>query len=104
MRSTSRGSKDPERYEDPLGMDEIAVDGDQITRVTPAVPVVVTGLSDEEDAARYVAKEFDKNLRFCANCEAYYDIEHMKYYWCPYCGGNLAPVGTKANKRKFASI
>lgn len=82
-------------------MDEVAVDGDQTTRLPPTGPVVITGLSDEDDAARYFAREFDKSLRFCANCETYYDATEMKFQWCPYCGSTLAPVGTKANRRKF---
>lgn len=102
MRSISRGSKkDPDKYDDPLEMKEVSSGG---TTLPPTAGVVLTGLNEEEDAARYVAIEFNTDLKFCPNCEGIYDRETLpskEFMWCPYCGDNLRPVGTAPRRRKF---
>lgn len=88
-----------ESYDDPLGLDNPLPDA-----AYPPEPVVVTGLSDEEDAARHLALRFNRDLRFCPNCEAIVDVTKMKdphHHWCSYCGDTLRPLGTKPRIRKF---
>lgn len=53
---------------------------------------IVTGLSDEEDAKRFLAKTFDPNMQFCANCEEYYNKPKLVY--CPRCERGLSPPDT----------
>lgn len=61
----------------------------------------MTGLSDEDDAARYLALRFNPDLRFCPNCETVVDTSKVDRPWCIYCGDNLQPMGTKPRLRKF---
>lgn len=67
-------------------------------------PVVATGLSDEEDAARALARRFDRSLGFCRNCEQVYrqathgDIVLTTF--CPRCKDTLHEVGTEPRRRK----
>jgi hypothetical protein len=91
---------DPERYDDPLGLSEPLPEG--APAYAPAVPAVVTGLSDDEDARRYLALQFNQDLRFCTNCETYHGphVENLHDWWCHYCGDNLRPVGTKPRTKK----
>jgi len=92
----------PDRYDDPLGLDRPAPKDDPIC--APQVPAVVTGLSDEDDAARYLALRFNPDLRFCPNCETYHGAarEGMHDHWCSYCGDTLRPVGTRPRIKKVA--
>ena len=64
----------------------------------PAHPagLVITGLSDEEDAARYIAKQFNPKVKFCRRCEVEVEIAATQHgdAVCPYCDRWLWPVGT----------
>lgn len=94
---------DPEKYDDPLGVDEILPEGEP--GHAPQV-AIVTGLSDEEDARREIEKHFNPALRFCRNCETYIerdttdDLEAATNFWCDYCGDILADVGSTPHLRK----
>lgn len=69
---------------------------------------IITGLSEEEDAARYISLRFNPTLLSCPNCEVVIDhgLEHLKQeaavviVFCPRCNGKLAPVGTPPRRRK----
>jgi hypothetical protein len=51
----------------------------------PAV-LIPTGLSDEEDAGRYLQQKFDKLIGFCRNCEGTFTLPTRDgVAWCPYC-------------------
>lgn len=91
-------------YRDPLGLDDVfdpMAAGGQLV----IAPLVVTGLSDEEDAARHLTLRFDRTIGFCRNCEGYYPCEmHGEIAmttWCPACKEYfLTEPGTKPLKRK----
>lgn len=94
-------SAECDHYDDPLGLEAPP----KVTAtVTPPTIPVPTGLTDEEDAARYMALRFNPNARVCLNCEGIYDqllpsgdqIDH-----CPRCDDWLQPVGTPPRRRKF---
>lgn len=97
---------DPDRYADPLGLDDPLPEGKP--GYAPSAALVVTGLSDEEDAARHLALRFNPAVKFCPNCETYVDQDKadpvnrdLHVHWCPYCGDNLREVGVAPRKRKF---
>lgn len=81
-------AKDKDHYDDPLGLDDPETEdiSDIEGRMAPAVP---TGLSDEEDAARFLAQRFDRTLGFCRNCEGYYACRVVggvtMTTFCPVC-------------------
>lgn len=58
---------------------------------------VPTGLSEEDDAARLIALEFNSSLLYCPNCEVSYENDR-----CPRCLSRLQPQGTPplSTKRK----
>lgn len=96
-------TKQPDHYDDPLGVDEILPAGQPI--YAPQV-AIVTGLSDEEDARREIAKRFNPAMKFCPNCETYTERSgepsvQNNYHWCDYCGDNLREVGVSPRKKKF---
>lgn len=68
---------------EPLNLDDLfhkaIVNSDPICPPEP----IATGLSDEEDAARYLAQRFNPHLLFCPNCEATYDQDKKRMTWCP---------------------
>lgn len=89
MSSTSARSPD-EPYDDPLGLDEPLMD--ELERSdAPIEPLVATGLSDEDDAARNLALRFDPSAGFCRNCEGYYRCDVVDGVtmttFCPRCAG-----------------
>lgn len=93
-------TKQPDHYDDPLGVDEILPAGQPI--YAPQV-AIVTGLSDEEDARREIAKRFNPEMRFCRNCETYaerHSPDAPNHFWCDYCGDILADVGAEPHRRK----
>jgi hypothetical protein len=94
-------SKADETYSDPLGLDDPLPDDDPIC--APQAPLVITGLSDEEDAGRHLALRFNPELRFCPNCETFHGppVKGKHDHWCSYCGDNLRPMGTKPRTKKI---
>lgn len=103
LKKRSPTRTDPEKYDDPLEIDEILPGGKPI--YAPQV-AIVTGLSDEEDARRHVALRFNGSIKFCPNCETYTERDgdlpsaQNNYHWCDYCGDNLREVGTTPRTRK----
>lgn len=79
---------------DPLGLDDPPLPKEAYA---PAA-LTITGLSDEEDAARHLALRFNPDLRFCPNCETV--MVPQPYNWCPYCGDHCREVGTKPRIKK----
>jgi hypothetical protein len=72
---------------------------------------VPTGLTDEEDAQRYLRLQFDDTIGFCQNCEGTYTMERAVYEddtreimatSCPRCGQRdwLVRAGTKPLRKK----
>lgn len=92
-----RQKPETEKYDDPLGLDDNTLP----EQTLPLAPVVLTGISEEEDAHRHVGLRLNPALMFCPNCEGYYDVEGFKN-WCPYCGDTLRPVGAAPRSRKFS--
>lgn len=80
----------PDHYDDPMGLDDPA----------PPPPVeitaTVTGLSEEEDAARHIALRFNTNLRTCVNCEQVYE----SIFFCPRCEFKTMPLGSAPWRKK----
>lgn len=67
----------------------------------PAEPVVVTGLSDEEDAARLLALHFQSDLYVCRNCEVHYRCcTKFEDDNCPRCNMPLSSKGVPPLKAK----
>lgn len=86
-------SPEIDRYDDPLGLDDPAP-----APAPPAITATVTGLNEEEDAARIIALRFNDQLRFCGSCEADYEVEHGRQgdpYNCPRCGYWLNQPGQR---------
>lgn len=97
---------EPTRYNNPLGLDELDELLPEGRPVYAPQVAIVTGLSDEEDARRYMALRFNGDIWFCPNCETYCERSgdpdtQNNFYWCNYCGDSLRAVGTKPRKRKF---
>lgn len=95
-------SAECDHYDDPLGLEAPP----KVTAtVTPPTLPVPTGLTDEEDAARYMALRFNPNAMVCPNCEGIYDSsdydssDHIDH--CPRCDERLQPLGTPPRRRKF---
>lgn len=66
--------------------------------VIPPVPVP-TGLSEEEDAQRYLALRFNPDLKFCPNCEVVVD-GNLTGFYCHTCTDTLQEVGTAPRRKK----
>lgn len=51
---------------------------------------IITGLSDEEDAGRFIAREFDKELKTCRKCSLTFRpaVEQFSDY-CNHCAVDL---------------
>jgi hypothetical protein len=90
-------TKPPEHYDDPFGLDY--GDDEETPPVFEPAPIP-TGLSDEDDAARYLAQRFNGDLAFCPNCEVTYDFNRVGNF-CPRCKDTLRDVGTPPRRRKF---
>lgn len=87
---------------DPLELEfTAAVSATEQSDLSKAIPLVITGLSDEEDARRQIALHLDQSVMFCTNCESYWDKSGRDWHWCQYCGCNLREVGTPPTKRKI---
>jgi hypothetical protein len=57
----------------------------------PAEPLPVpTGLNDEDDARRYLARTFSAGFH-CTRCDGYWEQEHSK---CPVCPSAWRALGT----------
>lgn len=59
---------------------------------------IPTGLSDEDDAGRHLALQFDNEIWLCPNCEALW--RNTTTHQCPYCGINLGPKDMRPDRRK----
>lgn len=88
-------------YRDPLGLDDPVVEPGPTTTVQR--PLTITGLSDEEDAARHMELHFDTSVRFCTNCEFYVEVlTNAADALCPRCEMYLLwPAGTRPLHRKL---
>lgn len=87
----------PQSHE-PINLDEmfqVPPEWDDVPRPEP----VVTGLSDEEDARRHLARRFNPDLKFCPNCEMIMDAKKTGFF-CPHCRDTLAEIGTQPRRRK----
>lgn len=85
-------SPEPDRYDDPLDL------SNQVQPYTvPGEPIapLPTGISDEEDAQRYIALQLNPALMFCTNCEVNYESDI-----CPRCLSQLQPPGTPPLKSR----
>jgi uncharacterized C2H2 Zn-finger protein len=61
-----RSTDEIKRYDDPFGLDD-PVEPEPTTPKPQAL--WPTGLDDQDDAHRYMAQRFDKDLLLCPNCE-----------------------------------
>lgn len=87
-------------YNDPLGLNECSAVLPNDHPDPPPLPVP-TGLTDEEDAARYMALRFNPDAGFCPNCEGVYESQPYDRY-CPICIEPLQPLSEmKPRRRKF---
>lgn len=92
MRSTSRGSKKkyPEKYADPLGVEDVSPAADLPWEMLP----VRTGLSEEEDAGRFIVEEFNPDAMWCTRCEMLFIAEIR----CKHCNRTLL---TKSQRDRY---
>jgi hypothetical protein len=87
---------EPTSYSDPLGLEDWHLA--EVTDPQPenrAAPIQ-TGLSEEEDAGRFLHHQFG-DLLFCINCERSYRAELV---WCPACEQKLYPPTTPVLRSK----
>lgn len=91
-------SRKKQQSHEPINLDD-AFQVDVEEHLHGSQAPIVTGLSDEEDAARHLALRFNTNLKFCANCEVYYELKATGAY-CRVCWMPLGEVGTSPSKLK----
>ncbi len=84
---------DVERYDDPLGLDTeglaALLPDDAFTMQLVPIP---TGLSEEEDAGRFFAQQFDPDIGYCRNCEIQFTTPGQGLGQCPNCGDQLSDL------------
>lgn len=73
---------------------------DAPTPPPPNAGLVLTGLSEEEDAARIITRSFNPHLFYCQNCEVHYECFTEFDDNCNRCGTPLADKNASPLRRK----